>query len=94
MLAESHTGKRRMKRRRYHHGIQIDLWTNQGAWFWRLVNFRSNRGSVGAAVSEADAIREASTTIDELSWSSQSDAPDFWVSAWDPMLDVQLSGFH
>jgi hypothetical protein len=92
MLAESRREDDAMKSRRYHHGIQIDLWTNQGAWFWRLVNFRSNRGSVGAAASEADAISEASTTIDELS--SQSDAPDLGVSAWDAILGVLLSGFH
>jgi hypothetical protein len=53
--------------RRYHSGMGYDLWANQGAWFWGLVNLRVKGGIVGAARTKAEAIREARAAIEELS---------------------------
>jgi hypothetical protein len=63
--------------RGYHNGVHLELWTNQGAWFWGLVNLRRNGGVVGAATSEAEAIREAHNAIEELSNTLIPDAIDF-----------------
>lgn len=52
--------------RKYHSGVPFELWTGQGAWFWGLVNPRSKGGIVGAAPTEAEAMREARTAIEEL----------------------------
>lgn len=60
--------------RRFHRGQKFELWTSQGACFWRLVDSRRNGGIIGAAASEAEAMREARTTIEELLWRSTNGA--------------------
>ena len=44
-------------------GTDFEIWTGQQTWFWRFS--ARNRGSVGAAASEADAVREACRAIEE-----------------------------
>ena len=44
-------------------GTDFEIWTGQQSWFWRFSD--RNRGSVGAAASEADAVREACRAIEE-----------------------------
>jgi hypothetical protein len=61
---------------RSHLGIGFELWSNQRVWFWSVVNPRGNGGAIGAATTEAEAMREACAAIEELSalrrWSSAS----------------------
>lgn len=52
---------------RSHLGIGFELWSNQRVWFWSVVNLRGNGGAIGVAITEAEAVREACTTIEELS---------------------------
>ena len=44
-------------------GTDFEIWSGQQSWFWRFSD--RNRGSVGAAPSEADAVREACRAIEE-----------------------------
>ena len=44
-------------------GTDFEIWTGQQSWFWRFSD--RNRGCVGAAASEADAVREACRAIEE-----------------------------
>jgi hypothetical protein len=64
---------------RSHLGIGFELWSNQRVWFWSVVNPPGNGGAIGAATTEAEAVREACTVIEELSvqrrFASQSRPP-------------------
>jgi hypothetical protein len=44
-------------------GTNFEIWTGQQSWFWRFSD--RNRGSIGAAASEADAVRDACRAIEE-----------------------------
>ena len=59
-----------------HLGVRFDVWDNQGAWFWRVVNAGGHTGLIGAAPKQADAEREARSSIEELS-SKLRDAASF-----------------
>ncbi|HEY6395628.1 MAG TPA: hypothetical protein VIX12_09435 [Candidatus Binataceae bacterium] len=48
------------RERRVHQGISFNLWTGQHTWFWML----PDRGVIGAAVSQQEAVREACMAID------------------------------
>jgi hypothetical protein len=48
-----------------HFGTRFEVWNRQQSWFWVVVDPRGNRGSIGAAISEAEAIGEASASIEE-----------------------------
>lgn len=48
-------------------GMSFDAWTNQQTWFWSVVNPNRNGGTIGAAATEVDAVREACMSIDETS---------------------------
>jgi hypothetical protein len=48
-------------------GVGFDIWTGQRTWFWSLVNPQLNGGVVGAAPTEAEALREARMAIEEMS---------------------------
>jgi hypothetical protein len=50
-----------------HLGIRFEVWDNHGAWFWRVVNAGGHTGLIGAAPKQADAEREARSSIEELS---------------------------
>jgi hypothetical protein len=47
--------------------ITVEVWTRQGTWFWYVVNPLGNGGSIGAAATETEAIREARSSIEEMS---------------------------
>jgi hypothetical protein len=49
-----------------HLGVRFDVWDRQGAWFWRVVN-GGNHGLIGAAPKQADAEKEARSSIEEMS---------------------------
>ncbi len=64
-----------MRIRRDHLGAGFEVWAGGQSWFWCLLNQRRNGGAIGAAATEADAIREASVAIEEMSARQREDAP-------------------
>jgi hypothetical protein len=64
-----------MHNRRDHLGTRFEVRTDQWTWFWRVFNPHHNGGAVGAAATEADAVREACVAIEEMSASCGGDAP-------------------
>ena len=52
---------------RNHMGIGFEVWSKQHSWFWLVVNSHHGAGAIGAAASEAEAVREAYSSIEEIS---------------------------
>ena len=61
--------------RKYHSGFGFDLWTNRGAWFWRLAGRCCGSSTIGSASSENEALREAYAAVEELSARCTRSAP-------------------
>jgi hypothetical protein len=61
--------KAQSRRRARSHGspITFEVWTCQGTWFWYVVNPQRSSGTIGAAASKTEAIREARWSIEEMS---------------------------
>jgi len=57
-----------------HLGIAFQIWSGPQTWFWFVVNPHQNGGAIGAAASEADALREACLSIEEISAERQTAA--------------------
>jgi hypothetical protein len=57
----------RRMRSHSHLGTHFEVWTAQQTWFWSLVNPHRNGGAIGAAASEAEAVREATLLIEAIS---------------------------
>jgi hypothetical protein len=55
-----------------HLGTHFEVWTAQQTWFWCLVNPHRNGGAIGAAASEAEAVREATLLIEAISGEANS----------------------
>jgi hypothetical protein len=53
--------------RKFHRGLGFDLWTNRGAWFWQLAGRYCGAGTIGSALTENEALREAYAAVEELS---------------------------
>jgi hypothetical protein len=51
---------------RIHLGTRFEIWTGQQSWFWRFSDPSRAAGSIGAAATETDAIREACLAIEEM----------------------------
>ncbi|MGH7913601.1 MAG: hypothetical protein ACREPW_02980 [Candidatus Binataceae bacterium] len=64
-----------MHTRRDHLGTGFEVWTGGQSWFWCLLNPRRAGGAIGAAATEADAVREAFVAIEEMSAQHREDAP-------------------
>lgn len=47
-----------------HLGAGFEVWNDQQSWFWMVVDPRRKRGAIGAAASEAEALREARWSIE------------------------------
>ncbi|HZO80491.1 MAG TPA: hypothetical protein VFB33_02265 [Candidatus Binataceae bacterium] len=47
-------------------GADFELWNRGGTWFWSTIDRRGNRGSIGAAASKAEAVRDARRSIEEI----------------------------
>jgi hypothetical protein len=63
-----------MRVSKHHLGIGFEVWNAEQTWFWFVYN--TNRsGMIGAAITESDAIREAHSSIEEI---SNSDARRGW----------------
>ena len=57
-----------------HLGIAFQIWSGPQTWFWFVVNPHRSGGAIGAAASEADAMREACLSIEEISAQQQAAA--------------------
>src|SRR5260370_27186113 len=62
-----------MRIRRDHLGADFEVWAGGQSWFWCLLNQRRNGGAIGAAATEAEAIREAFVAIEEMSTQQRED---------------------
>ena len=51
---------------RTHLGTRFEIWTGQRSWFWRFSHPSRGGGSIGAAATETDAVREACLAIEEM----------------------------
>jgi hypothetical protein len=47
--------------------ITFEVWTCQGTWFWHVVNPQRSGGTIGAAATKMEAVREARSSIEEMS---------------------------
>jgi hypothetical protein len=59
-----------MRSRRHHRGTGFDVWDvrdDQQAWFWLVIDSHRDGGIIGSAATEADAVREACASIEEIS---------------------------
>jgi len=61
--------------RKYHLGLDVDLWTSRGAWFWQLASRRCGAGVIGSALTENEALREACAAVEEVSARCARGAP-------------------
>ena len=46
--------------------VTFEVWNCQGTWFWYVVNRQCNGGTIGAAATETEAVREARWSIAEM----------------------------
>jgi hypothetical protein len=49
-----------------HLEIGFTVWEDRQGWFWLVVSPYSRGGSIGAAATEADAIRDARSLVEDL----------------------------
>lgn len=47
-------------------GIDFHVWSDSQSWFWRIVRPDRRGGAIGATANEAEAMREARGSIEEL----------------------------
>jgi hypothetical protein len=52
--------------RRLHMNVESVIWSREGAWFWFLINPRTNGAMINATANEARAIREACLSIEAI----------------------------
>jgi hypothetical protein len=55
-----------MRISKHHLGIPFEVWNAQQSWFWLVENTNRN-GTIGAAATESDAMRDARSSIEETS---------------------------
>jgi len=53
-------------KRKHHLGVDFAIWGSGGTWFWFLINPRGQSGMIGASTSEAEATREACSSIEAI----------------------------
>jgi hypothetical protein len=83
-----------MRNHRDYLGAGFEVWTSQRAWFWRLLHPDRDGGTIGVAGSEAEAIRDACTSIEEISARREAAAADGRVTMTKisaPMFDRRVS---
>jgi hypothetical protein len=61
---------------RSHLGTSFTVWNRQRTWFWFVINQHSNGGVIGTAATEAEAICDACSSIEEMS----AQLPSHYVS--------------
>jgi len=60
---------------RNHLGTSFTVWKRRQSWFWLVLDQHGNGGAIGTAATEADAVREACTSIEEMAGQRLSSAP-------------------
>ena len=79
-----------MRKRKDYLGAGFEVWASQRTWFWRLVHADRSGGAIGAAATEAEAIREACVSIEEISARRGIDARSAGVA----VTEVSAPMFH
>jgi hypothetical protein len=51
---------------RNHLGTSFKVWNRRRSWFWLVLNQQGNGGAIGTAATEAEAVRDACSSIEEL----------------------------
>jgi hypothetical protein len=51
---------------RHHLGIRFEVWKAQESWYWLVARPGLNAGAIGAAATEAGAMRDACWSIEEM----------------------------
>ena len=51
---------------RNHLGTSFKVWSRRQSWFWLVLNHHDKTGAIGTAGTEADAVREACSSIEEM----------------------------
>jgi hypothetical protein len=51
---------------RSHLGTSFKVWNRQQTWFWLLLDQHGHSGAIGTAATEAEAIRDACCSIEEM----------------------------
>jgi hypothetical protein len=70
-----------MRSCRHHLGTGFEVWTAQQTWFWFVVDPHRSGGMIGAAATEAEAVREACLSIEAMSAQRRADAAVARVTA-------------
>jgi hypothetical protein len=50
-----------------HPNLELKVWSSRGTWFWHLSHPTRNMATVGAAATEAEAMREVCVALEERS---------------------------
>ena len=66
---------------RHHLGTEFELWAAQRTWFWLVMNPHRSGGTIGAAAAEADALRDACSSIEEIASHAGAGGPAVRVDA-------------
>ncbi len=51
---------------RNHRGTSFKVWSRRRLWFWLVSNQCDSGGTIGIAATEAEAVREACSSIEEM----------------------------
>src|SRR5437763_12720194 len=51
---------------RNHLGTSFKVWNRRPSWFWLVLDHHGHEGAIGTAATEADAVREACCSIEEM----------------------------
>jgi len=49
-----------------HLGASFEIWSGRQAWFWFVADTSFNEAAIGATANEAEAIREAHSSIEKM----------------------------
>jgi hypothetical protein len=60
---------------RSHLGTSFTVWNRRQTWFWMVLNQHGNGGTIGTAATEAEALRDARSSIEEMSGQRPSLSP-------------------
>ena len=66
-----------------HRGVSFEVWNDQQSWFWMVRDSRGNRGAIGAAPSETEALREAGFSIEADAPPARLTGMNAWTCAFE-----------
>jgi hypothetical protein len=77
--------------RRSHLGVEFEVWDSKPAWFWMVIDPLRSGGAIGAAATEAEAVREACVSINEMSAERRAAETSSVVNAKSAVPEVDRS---